>query len=225
MKVFLILVLSLTIFSCKRSGVEDNDDNLDALVNSSYDYYFKSTHNYHSTQNEFIISVIELKTLAEKAIGDRDNEKYFEDFERLAYDILAKYETAELIEEKYLLRNSLKSSIKTKVRLLEYIVVNTMIRYYHLPIYDLNYFNIIISTKNPQLRLNESFSSNIYLAFNSSYNRLAIVVNGDTIRSGPGPAITYNYPTTQREFLILMLKLLLPIGVKRNQCLLLLTMK
>lgn len=197
MKIYLAVLLSLLILSCQRKKVDSNDHALDVLVQSSYDYYLKSTHN-QNIQKSYIRKVEDLRDYAEKAIDNKNDVKYYNDFERLALEILDKYGSVELSGNNNLLRNSINSSINTKVKLLEYIVVNTMIRYYHQPIYEMNYFDIIVSPNNPLIGLNESFSSNIYLAFNNTYNRVALVVKGDTIRSGPGAAITYNYPTEQK---------------------------
>lgn len=199
MKLYLTILLAILALSCQRKKYENNDVALDVLVQSSYDYYLKSTHN-QNIQKEYIKYVMDLRDYAEKAIANKNDEMFFNEFESLVYKILNKYGPDELYIEGNLLRYSINSSIKTKVRLLEYIVINTMIRYYHQPIYEMDHFDIIVSPKNPQIGLNESFTSNIYLAFNSSFNRVAVVVDGDTLRSGPGAAITYKYPTSQKGF-------------------------
>ncbi|MFW5872926.1 MAG: hypothetical protein ACOCVN_02960 [bacterium] len=193
MKTILFFLLIFFLVSCEKNRPESKDDLFEMLVQTSYDYYCKSTHG-RDVNSKYIKDLIDFRQFAEKAIN---NKKYYNDFEFLAIELLEEYCNCELIKkniafEKYV------GSYYHKIRFIEYIVVNTMLKWYHEPIFDMNYFDIIVSPKYPQIELNESFNSNIYLAFNNSYNRVAVVVNGDTLRSGPGAAITYNYPTDQK---------------------------
>jgi hypothetical protein len=196
MKKYIILFLNFLIFllsySCDNQSVKCTDPGLDLLVEESYAYYFKSI-NSRYYEAEYTTGIYKFKELAEKSVL---NKVYKQEFMQLAIHFLENYSDFDL-ESENLLRN-ITDNGNCNIKMVEYIVINTMIRWFQQLFFEMDYFEIIISPEKPVIEQFKSFDSDIYLAFNSHYNRLALVVDGDTSVAGRGAGLLYSYPTTQK---------------------------
>jgi hypothetical protein len=189
-KYFLLIPLIIIFMNCSGEK-RDHNSNLDYFVNESYNYYFRC--NNGSRRQEDYKRVNEFRELATKTTQDKN---LMNEFEALSFSLLEEYSNVEFKDKKLI--SSLQGSDGEKIKTLEFIVINTIIKWLHQSYIQMDHFDIIISPKNPIIEHNSEFETNVFAAFNNSYNRIAIVVNGDTLREGPGAAIVYKYPTKKR---------------------------
>lgn len=184
MKKILYFLLFVFFISCNENKNNQYENVLDILVYKSYEYVNQSIAHIDSL-SPYRQDIVKLKQLADIAIfknNSESNNAAYEEFADHVKKILQDY------NENYNLTISclaslIDNSMSSKIRFLEYIAINTIIRDFHFYYFTLDTYNIIIVPDKPTVRVDETYNAKIYLAFNDSNSPIKLIVENDTIES------------------------------------------
>jgi hypothetical protein len=195
MKTTKSIFIILLIVGCD-SSFKDNTELqvLESLVNESYEYYNQITLN-RDLADPLIYQIAQLRYLAEDAISNPMNNIYYNEFELLAYQIIKKYSQFDIDTNSNSIDKSSIKDLRLQVRFLEYLAINTTIRFFHTHSFTLNTVELKTSQEKTIVNQGEAFHGNAYLLFYDSFNPFKLVLEGDTFVFDPIGTIYYEFPT------------------------------
>jgi len=180
----LFYFLLLVFFSCDRNKNNQDENILDPLVFKSYEYVNESIAHLDSL-SPYKQDIVKLKHLADKAISKRNsqsNNATFEKFAEHVMNIMQEYNGNKNIPISSI-TSIIENSLYTKIRFLEYIAINSIIRDFHYYYFTFDTFEIIVVPDKPTVEVGETYNAKIYLAFNDSNSPIKLIVENDTIPS------------------------------------------
>jgi hypothetical protein len=186
MRIFILLLCIYALTSCseKRHDLE-NLMFLNILVENSYDYFLLNTSHLEMDVLPHKQDVIRLRAYADSLLLiDNDvvtiNNDYYKIYLDLAIMLLNKYSS---IENKFLnqLSSNQNNSEAYQIKFIEYVVINSIINDFYLPIYDFNLYQILVVPNKKVLKKGEKYTAIIHLTSNNFHAPVGVVVGNDTI--------------------------------------------
>jgi hypothetical protein len=186
MRTFILLLCIYAFTSCneKRHDLE-NLIFLNILVENSYDYFLMNTSHLDVDALPHKQDVIKFRAYADSLLLIDNNAvtinyDYYKIYLDHATKLLTKYSS---IENKFLkqLSNKNNNSVAYQLKFIEYVVVNSIINDFYLPIYDFNLYQTLVVPNKNVLKIGEMYTATIHLTSNNFHAPLEVVVDGDTI--------------------------------------------
>lgn len=198
-KIIIFQVLMIILVSCgKRENVHVDILLLNQLLENSYNYFFLSTLG-RSDSASYKKDVIKLKALSDQAIHSLNARNFnidiFNEFYQHATSILQKHEFDGGLDLSSVYISSEKRNLEVRIKLLEYIAVNTAIKDFHSSFFLFDVSTIIVVPESQVVQNGEIYRANIYLAVDNSANPIKLIVDNDTIEKRSGGGMSYEYHT------------------------------
>lgn len=178
------LILLVLFISCDKNKNHQDENVLDILVFKSYEYVNQSTAHLDSL-SPYRLDIVKLKQLADIAISksnSQSNNAAFEKFNNHVEYIMHEYNGNENIPISGL-TSVIENSLHTKIRFLEYIAINSIIRDFHFYYFTFDIYRIIVVPDKPTVSVGETYNAKIYFASNDSNSPIKLIVENDTIES------------------------------------------
>lgn len=181
---FFYFLLLVFFISCDKNKNNQDEKILDPLVFKSYEYIAQSTAHLDSL-SPYRQDIVKLKHLADNAISksnSQSNNAAFEEFAEHVMIIMQEY-NGNKNPPISSFTSVIENSLYTKIRFLEHISINSIIRDFHLYYFTFDIHSVIVVPDKPIVGVGETYNAKIYLAANDSNSPIKLIVENDTIPS------------------------------------------
>jgi hypothetical protein len=189
-RIIILLIIALVLISCKRENSLQSIEFITNAIQNEYDILFLKTLSYEESQNSHKDAAVKLRSFANQVLeyGIDDNEKLTL-FENYAYEILAEYSLK--YDNIILMLNNIKKDERFYVKCLEFAAINSISNDLFLNSLDLNWVAPMVFYDPFDVRINESFQANIFLAANNFKIPIKVIVDSDTLKERDPSGVGY----------------------------------
>jgi hypothetical protein len=185
MRIMLAFLLILYFVSC--SSTKEKKESLRTLeifIENSYEYFELSTNYIDYPDFQPRIDVERIKELSNAVLNNSSNRRErkakFQDLEDFVKVIIKEYDSNyDRTGENFSF--NLDCSFETKVRILEYIAINSITKDFLSENLIFDYYRPLVLPQKTKINVGETFNAEIYFAVNDFSNPYIVVIDNDTL--------------------------------------------
>jgi len=190
---FQLVIILLLLSSCSSPSKENSTILvLDSFITDLYVFLSERTRHYNKNDYPMIEDIDTLKKMTDKVLmKNRYDKEEILHYELLINQILDNYHIEGAPSA--ISFQSLSGSIKFKIKMLEYIALNSMSRYFEYKSFDLDMISTMIMAPEKSLHPGDEIVAKVFLVANNHFNPFVVIIGGDTLSEIDESGFAYIY--------------------------------